>query len=95
MGVSQRASAPKEKGSSMDEVREKWEELRLLLMSAQQASVALLVALENARPDKEFFYGDEYQAWLAWADKHTELDYDLWGAYCHAHQAPWRESEGV
>jgi len=79
----------------MDEVREKWEALRLLLVSAQQASVSLLVALENARPDKEFFYGDEYQAWLLWADKHTELDYDLWQAYSHAHQAPWRESDGV
>lgn len=77
----------------MDEVREKWEELRLLLCVAQQMSEELAAALRAVQPlpvGTAWSASDRLE-WRTWWDKYTELDYDLWQAYCHGHQAPSAE----
>jgi len=77
----------------MDEVRAKWEELRLLLCEAQAVSEELAVALRAVQPSVDMPWDSaDRMAWRKWWDNYTELDYDLWQAYCHAHQAPvWAE----
>jgi len=77
----------------MDEVRGRWEVLRLTLIQAQAASEALSAALLEAKPDTDRPWDSASRmAWRSWWDKYSELDYDLWQAYCHGFQAPvWAE----
>lgn len=73
----------------MDEVRARWEELRLLLCQAQELSEGLAVALSAIQPSTDTPWDSaDRMAWRRWWDAYTELDYDLWQAYVHGHQAP-------
>lgn len=80
----------------MDEVRAKWEELRLLLCEAQAVSEELATAFRASqpRPLNTDWGSPDRVNWRRYWDRYSELDYDLWQAYCHANQIPvWTEFE--